>query len=300
MSGLALTSGGLRLALAPESGGAVAGFWLHEKDACFALMRPLPEAANDALHAACFPMLPFANCLRDNSFRFGGQTYSVAPNMPPARLNFHGSGWRMPWRVAAQSADTALLRLDAEDGVWRYRAEQRFTLTATALSITLCVTNDAASPMPFSMGLHPWFPRHGASQVRFRAGGLWRLTPEGEAMGQACQPPELDFSGPRPVPRRGLNECYEGWEGEARIDWPAIGLSLVLSADPIFSRLMLYSPQTDPETFCLEPQTCPPCGFDGLETDPGALGAHILAPGDCLSGTITLRLVPYSPENTES
>jgi galactose mutarotase-like enzyme len=47
-----------------------------------------------------FPMLPFANCIRDNRFTFEGR-HEVTANMAGTRLNFHGSGWQSPWRVAS-------------------------------------------------------------------------------------------------------------------------------------------------------------------------------------------------------
>ena len=59
------------------------------------LVRPLartPGSSPDALFAGMFPVAPFANCIRDNRFAFGGRVWSVKANMAGARLNFHGSG----------------------------------------------------------------------------------------------------------------------------------------------------------------------------------------------------------------
>ena len=62
-------------------------------------MRPLgrsPGELSDALYSGMFPMLPFANCIRDNRFTFEGR-HEVTANMTGTQLNFHGSGWQSPW-----------------------------------------------------------------------------------------------------------------------------------------------------------------------------------------------------------
>lgn len=291
MTQTVLRSGGLTLALAPASGGAIAGLWLDEAGSRYALMRPMPEAATNSLHSACFPMVPFANCLRGNAFTFRGKTRHIRPNMQDTRLNFHGSGWQLPWVVAEQAAQEALMVLSADADGWSYRAEQHFRLSPDSLTITLRLCNRGAVEMPFSFGLHPWFPRHGKVLVRFEAAAFWDLMPEGEAVGLGAVPEPMNFNHSKELPRQAMNECFEGFGGKVTLEWPSLDLGLAMKSDPIFSRLMLYSPQTDPETFCVEPQSCPPCGFDALDTDPASLGAYILAPGESLEGSITLRLI---------
>ena len=93
---LHLSRSDLRLDLAPEAGGAVAGFCPDGPAGALPLLRPLPDGTEDALHAGMFPMAPFANCIRDNGFAFAGLHWQVPPNMPDVRLNFHGSAWRLP------------------------------------------------------------------------------------------------------------------------------------------------------------------------------------------------------------
>src|SRR5271166_1688437 len=88
------------LELRPEIGGCIGAFRIERRGGSFDLMRPFgrsPGELSDALYSAMFPMLPFANCIRDNCFTFEGRRYEVASNMAGARLNFHGSGWRSPW-----------------------------------------------------------------------------------------------------------------------------------------------------------------------------------------------------------
>lgn len=286
--GPVLRAGPLRLALAPQAGGAVAGFWLERPEGPLALLRPLPQGAADALQAAMFPMLPFVNCIRDNRFRFAGRDWRVEPNMPGVRLNFHGSGWRRPWRVAAANGAAATLALEADDGIWTYAAEQRFALDPRGLEVTLSVTNRGRSAMPFGIGLHPWFPRHGEARVQFAARRLITTDADGQALGEGPVPPERDHAVPAAPPMHYANLCYAGWDGRARILWPG-GIVLTLTADAVLGYLMMHVPAADPSVFCLEPQTDPPCGFDALG-GCGAPGVHVLAAGGQLAGRMRLDL----------
>lgn len=290
MIGPQLQSGQLRLTLAPQYGGAVAGFWIDGSDGAFAIMRPLPEGANDALYAAMFPMLPFANCIRNNRFSFAGQTRAVEPNMTGERLNFHGSGWRLPWTVHSAGPDRARLELHADDGVWTYEAAQDVALMEDGLSVSVSVKNISAADMPFSFGLHPWFLRHDEALVEFDAKGIWTLSTDREKLVYDLPIAGRNYAAGAPPPREYVNDCYDGWAGHARICWPSKNLVLDLRADPVFGKLMFHVPANDPGTFCLEPQTNAPYGFDGLESGVPGPGIHILRPGQTLSGRITMNI----------
>ena len=97
-------------------------------------MRPL-RGARQSLRAGMFPMLPFANCIRDNAFTIAGRHYRVAPNMAGARLNFHGSGWLSAWQPDEVTPTRAVLHLPdgRVDDIYRYEAIQTFSLDSANL-----------------------------------------------------------------------------------------------------------------------------------------------------------------------
>ena len=99
-------------------------------------------------------------------------------------------------------------------------------------------------------------------------------------------PASADFAKPAPLPPHRLNNAYEGWCGQARIDWPDTRLRLDLVADPIFAHLMAYAPEDDASFFCLEPMTHLPNAL----TRHGPRALHLLSPGQSLSGSIIFRL----------
>ena len=79
MKMLALRSGDLCLDVAPNLGGSIAGFYITQKNKRFDLMRPATSsitAKPPALSMSMFPMVPFANCIRDNRFVLDGKNYS--------------------------------------------------------------------------------------------------------------------------------------------------------------------------------------------------------------------------------
>ncbi len=255
-------------------------------------MRPMPASATGAINSGMFPMAPFANCLRDNSFVFSGKRYEVSPNLAGVALNFHGSAWQSSWKALTQSARIVELALEdgLVDGVYRYGALQRFSLDDHGLDVTISVTNLGVAALPFSFGLHPWFLHHGDALLRFRSTSCWRGDADGRAV--ACDPlsRETDYSVWRRAPTGWQNFCHARWDGGAEIDWPDSGIGLTMKADPVFGHLMLHSPASGEPVFCIEPQTAAPCGFDGLETGLIQVGVHILDPGASVSGSVRFQV----------
>lgn len=284
---IALFAGRIRLDLEPEVGGSVGAFTLVRRDGPFDLMRPL-RGGTRSLDSGMFPMVPFANCIRDNTFTIGGRSYRVLPNMTGVRLNFHGSGWLSAWRAEAVTGTHASLRLDdgRVDDVYRYAATQTFALDPHGLTVSLGVTNRGTTALPFGFGLHPWFPTHDDVRVSFPATAVLRGDADGQFVAREPITAAMDFSQPRRPPTDYLNVCYAGWDGTALIDWPTVGVRLALHADPTFPHLMAHVPSSGEPVFCLEPQSNAPCGFDGLETGAIAPGVHVLEPGEHVAGDV--------------
>src|SRR5262245_13468441 len=122
-----IKSSELTLGLVPEIGGSVAYFRKAGAD----LMRPLSDgdrANRNVLGVAMFPMLPYANRIADNEFRFDGRTYRFKQNNPPERFNVHGTGWKLPWTERPVAEDETILELRhfASDEPYSYAAWQHF------------------------------------------------------------------------------------------------------------------------------------------------------------------------------
>jgi aldose 1-epimerase len=298
---LALRSGDLCLEIAPNIGGSIASFYLAQKHGRFDLMRPAPVKATTkppALGTGMFPMVPYANCIRENRFTLDGMDYSVSPNMEGSRLNFHGSGWTLPWMVQNHSPSHAILALECSDSPYSFTATQEFHLSDNALKLTTSITNNAPVRMPFGMGQHPWFPRHGDAKVRFQSDSFLACDNDGLPMHREPSKSAYDFSESREPNRKYQNRCYENWDGLAEIYWPGADVCLAIRAEKMFQHLMFHEPANDPETFCLEPQTNAPCGFDTLNDIEIGPGIHLLKPDETLSGDIEFSISPIKIQST--
>ncbi|MDQ0473976.1 aldose 1-epimerase [Labrys wisconsinensis] len=286
--------GPLSAGFAPEIGGSLAFLRVDHGGGAVDLMRPLgPEAQarRDPIGVAMFPMVPYANRIAGNSFRFAGRSFRFEPNNPPERFNVHGTGWRRPWQVTESGTDAIRLTLAVTDpALYSYEASQTFTLDAAGLAVVTAVVNRGAVPMPFGLGQHPWFPRDPGVTLRFAATHFWLEGPDGVPSDRIGLPPELDFAAGRELPAGWRNNCYGGWSGEAEIGFPARGLGLRITADPVFGHLMLYADPTKP-FFCLEPQSHAACAFNRLDGTEPDLGVIVLQPGEAASGT--LRFDPF-------
>jgi aldose 1-epimerase len=92
-------------------------------------------------------------------------------------------------------------------------------------------------------------------------------------------PPEWDFAVSRRVDGVVLDNCFDGWDGQATITWPRRGMRLVLSATEAFRHLVIYVPQ-GASFFCVEP----------VSHANGTVGQTRLAAGAVLGGEISFRL----------
>lgn len=234
------------------------------------------------LMSACFPMVPVCNRVSGNGFNFAGRRHALTPNGPDP-LYLHGDGWRAEWQILEAGPDRARLGFHHDRGPFRYRAEQVVRLAANHLSLRLTVENAGPEPMPFGLGLHPRFPREGAT-LCFAAAARWSEGPDHVSLQREAIPPEADFIVPRALPASWQNNAYDGWPGRATMRWP--GMVVELDADPLLSALMLYAPGPEEDFFCLEPMSHLP---DALNR-PGQPGLAVLVPGEALSGEIRMTI----------
>ena len=98
-----LEKGSARLILAPETGGAIAGFTVNGRD----VLRPAPAGVLDPLLTGNFPLVPFCNRVPNGRFVFEGREVALAPNLPGHPHALHGQGWRAVWSVVRADAAEA-------------------------------------------------------------------------------------------------------------------------------------------------------------------------------------------------
>ena len=279
-----LTAGASRAEIVPGMGGGMAGLW----EGAWPVLRPWSGEERDGPFAlACNLLVPFSNRISQGGFPFEGLQHSVAPNLAGEPYPIHGDGFQRIWTIGHVTDDRAELVLTTgEIGPFRYAARVTYHLRPQQLDIQLSLTNLAEVALPFGLGLHPWFPRHKETRLRFAASGFWPET--GDHLPATRQAVALQNGGPwsawAPLPPGLINTGFSSWDGTAQIDHGAAGVPVHLTARGLDTAL-LYSPSSAADFFCFEPVSHP---VDAHNL-PGQPGLVRLACGETLSASMTLK-----------
>jgi len=284
-----LESAQQRLGLVPTLGGGVAQWrWLAQGHAVD-LWRPWAGTSEDRYTLASFAMLPWSNRISHGGFEHGGQWFAMAPNRAGEPYPIHGDGWLQAWSLTRPQRQVAEMRLESRHhggNPYAYYALQRFELIDDGLLQSVRVTHRGDTPLPYGLGLHPWFPRTPQTTARARVGGVW-LSGDDPIPTQHTQelPAGWDLNGGAPMNGALIDNGYDGWDGNATIHWPERGLAVHLSMEPLNTprgpmapeHCLVYRPPAG-EAFCLEPITQP---IDAFHL-PGRPGLVTLARGETL------------------
>jgi len=268
---VSIESGAQRLELAPQLGGAVSAWdWRHQ-DSWVPLFRRWDGRADDRYALACFPLVPWSNRITHGGFDHGGIFHPIRPNRKGEPYPIHGDGWLQAWQVQAQNADSMTLMLESHrfDGnPYDYQATQRFSLLPDGLEIVLTVMHTGERPLPYGLGLHPYFLRNEQTRLHFHSSGVW-LSGDDAIPTEFVQrmPPTWDYNQPSPLKGPMIDNCFSGWDGEARIAYPDHGWTLKMAMADCSGYALMYRPP-DYDYFCLEPITHPIDAFH-MPRQPG-------------------------------
>lgn len=279
---LSLRSGRLAVDLAPSAGGSIARFTAGDS---VDLLRPASAeaiASGRGNDSSCYPLVPFSNRIANGRLAVGGEEFLLPSNWPGIRHPMHGDGWARSWAVErhdACSADLAYAHDGRNGWPFRYHARQSFRLEDNRLVVGMAIENRESWPVPAGLGLHPFFTRDADTELACHCRGVWQTDAEVLPLEHVAVPPGWDFADSRPVDGIVLDNCFDGWNGNATITWPRRGLKLDLMASEPFRHLVIYIPKGRP-FFCVEP----------VSHASGAVGQSLLAAGATLAGEIVFRL----------
>jgi aldose 1-epimerase len=263
-----LHAGALRLALRPDVGGSIAGFWHRDTTV---LRSTEPGALAGARASGSFPLVPYSNRLGYRRFRWKGHDHTTQPNFDASPHSLHGIGWMRPWEVVSSNALEVVLRCrHAPDADWpfAFEARQYFTLTPQSLHIEMVFTNTGDVAQPVGLGWHPYFPKRARSRLHVELSDRWDS--------DATQLPVRKVALPgidSDISHLAFDNCFEGWRGAARIRDERFSLQLSSSLD----RLVVYTPK-DKDYFCVEPVSHVSNAIH--MADPAAHGLRSVAPGE--------------------
>ncbi len=283
MKWLILAAGDLTLNLAPEIGGSIARFRKGAQE----LLRPAPPGARDAGEMASFPLVPFSNRVRGGRFNCDGRAVTLSPNLPGDKSPLHGQGWRNAWVVAKSDEASAMLSFVHEPGEWPwgYEAWQVFALDETGLTVTLSCRNLSVERMPCGLAQHPYFPCDGETRLETGVTDVWLI--DEDMLPTKLVPTRGKFLPSNgPVCGRGLDHGYEGWSGEALINWGR-GAKVRMTAEA--PRFQLYAPASG-SLFVAEPVENANAALNLPQEQWEAAGLALLAQGEERSLTVRFEV----------
>jgi aldose 1-epimerase len=204
--------------------------------------------------------------------------------------SLHGHGWQAPWRVEALSRDRVSLTFDHAPDAWgwAYSAEQVFTMLEDGLQLTLSLHSRDDKPMPYSLGLHPYFPRRPGSRIKATVQGMWLADDTMMPTEHVAATRLIDLGNGQTVAAAPfVDNTFTGWQSPAVILQPEVGLEIALQALANSAFLHVFIPE-GADFFCVEPTTAMPNAFNRPES-PELSGASVLAPGATVS--LDMRLI---------
>jgi len=301
---LALTSGDAQATVSPRAGGSIASFRWRGVD----VLRPTsPDAlaAADALGFACYPLLPYSNRIANARLRVGGVVHELRRNLGDHPHSIHGVGWQRAWQPIAQDGRHAALECvhEPEGDAGRawpfaFRARQSFALVASGheatLTVRIAIANEDARPFPFGLGFHPFLPKRAAARLDFRARGVWQT--DSTRLPTTCTdlPDAWRFEGGRDVDVMELDNVFTGWDGHARVEWPAERLALTIAADRALAYLVVFA-RPEQRYVAVEPVSHMTDAFNRAAAGESGTGARTLPPGQSFSCTMRLNVASLSP-----
>lgn len=277
---ITLRAGQATASVLPDMGGGMAGLRVGDRP----VLR-VWDGSDDPFKLAMNLLLPFSNRI-SGGFPFEGVQHALSPNLEGEPFPIHGDAFQKSWKVRHLATDSVTLTLtDGAFGPFRYHARVRYELSRSTLSVSLGLTSLAPMPLPYGLGLHPWFPRASDTRLQFAARSYWPETEDHlPAVASAIDVPrDLDFGTSRALPHGWINAGFSGWPGAARLDQGRDAVSVDLSAEAL-STAILYSPDATADVFCFEPVSHP-VDAHNLKGHPGLA---ILDTNQGLSGVLRI------------
>jgi galactose mutarotase-like enzyme len=217
-------------------------------------------------------LFPICGNLPDDRYKIGDQQYALIQ---------HGFARNVPWKVTSQSTNTdASLTIGLESTaatrqVYPFDFSVSFTyrLRGGELVIDQTYTNNSATPMPFSTGLHPYFaaPDKNSLTVEIPAPSYQ------EKQTQAIHP----FAGKFDFSQAEIDAAFANLTGNTAVVTDTHQkLTLTMTQGAEFHNMVFWTVQGK-DFYCLEPWTGP---RNSLNTGIDLL--HV-APGETLTTQVT-------------
>lgn len=254
-----LTCGESHLTVVPERGGLISG-WRWRGQEILYLDRDRFANPNLSVRGGIPILFPICGNLPNNAFILNefidGDKHNDQPDKPNKTyiLKQHGFARDMPWQVQDHQGNSIVLGLQDTEATrevypFSFRLEFTYTLGTDRLGMALRITNPGQRPLPFSLGLHPYFAVEDKEQLTFNL-------PINDMVDQKTQQP-LTFAGGFDWTNPELDLACRPLSGhQARVSDRQGRYHLDLKFSPEFTTLVFWTLQGK-DYYCLEPWTAP-------------------------------------------
>lgn len=272
--------------IAPELGASILRYALSDGRQ---ILRPSDDP-RDGFDCACYLLAPWCNRIDGGITGIDGRFLRIGPTHPHFPLPIHGSAALQEWEVLTRDADKVVLATTSDwPAPFHYYSQVAYSLSDAALTIDFAITHLGPEPLPYGLGIHPWFNRTSVSMLRASATS-WqktddRLLPVGDE--RIDEKPEWNFSLLRSLPEDLIDTAFGGWDGTATLVIDET-LSLKISTRPALHRFQIYSTGKDADFVCFEPVTHPV----NAHNMPGWPGLRVLNCNERTSIRIDFSPVP--------
>lgn len=292
MTIIEIRSAGLTAQLAPQAGGRLARLqWRRPSKDTVDIVVPLttPLEGQRWPKAGAYPLIPYANRIAEGRLHFLGEEFAIAAHPDAYPHSLHGHTQLEQWTASGSDhhAELALTCGPTAAWPWAIETRQRYEVENDRLRITMSVRNRNSGPMPAGLGWHPYFISAGDEKISYEAPDWWPHQEDYLPTGRV-QPPGAALLSPIMLRDQEITAYLGAWSGDLSI-LRGDGIRISLSADKIFEHLVIHHPK-DANYLCAEPVTHVANGFNLAAAGIGKTGMHVLAPGEELSGRLSLTL----------
>ena len=232
-------------------------------------------------------LFPFANRIKDGTFKFNNKTFQLDTNNKEERNALHGLVYNKLFTIKSQAAnpDSAHLILEydydkeAIGFPFSFSLQLKYTFKKHSLDLNVLVKNKSEDPFPFTIGWHPYFYSKHLNDSSLYFKSCSKLNIKERKIGYDLQsiPPTTYLK----LGQINLDDCWQLEESEVVFKTP--DYTLYLSSSEPQSFLQVYTPpKTD--AIAIEPTTG---GSNSFNTK---IGLKTLMPKTTYNITWSLKL----------
>ena len=274
----------IEIQINPNQGAALQSFSYKGKD----VLRPADQNPQTPQQQSLFLMLPYCSYIKDGHFNYFGISRRVPTNQPGSTYPIHGDAWQAKWTPQKQTETSAVFTYQhtKDNGFpFDYTATVMYTLNKNQLQITLSIYNPSVLPMPFGMGVHPYFLHPENAKLNFVSSHIWHHKNDPIFDRPYPTPDQWNFSKDQTI-KEDFDTAFGGWDGIASVCYPDQNIKIDIAAQDIFHHIILYAPK-GADFFCLEPVSNTPDAFNLAAYGVIGTGIQSVGGGQTISKTIS-------------